>query len=67
MLGPNPSRKAATPSASNATSTLSSPSDSSGNGGGLMVKAIDDIFRYVETAENPQDFRVSLRSWNKKH
>lgn len=31
-----------------------------------MVKAIDDIFRHVEGAENPQDFRVSskpLKEW----
>lgn len=56
MLGPNP-RKAVTPST--AYAPMSSGSDSSSTGDGLMVKAIDDIFNYVETAENPQEFRVS--------
>lgn len=58
MLGPNP-KKAATPSTANSF-TSSSGSDSSSTGDGLMVKAIDDIFRYVESSENPQEFRVSL-------
>jgi hypothetical protein len=59
MLGPNP-KKAATPSAANSFPS-SSGSDSPGNtGDGLMVKAIDDIFRHVEAAENPQEFRVSF-------
>ena len=59
MLGPNP-RKAATPSTSNSNPS-SSGSDSGNTGDGLMVKAIDDIFNYVETSENPQEFRVSLK------
>lgn len=57
MLGPNP-RKAATPSTAHPPST-SSGSDSTGDG--LMVKAIDDIFRFVESSENPQEFRVSFQ------
>lgn len=57
MLGPNP-RKAATPSTANSNPS-SSGSDSSNTGDGLMVKAIDDIFNYVERSENPQQFRVS--------
>lgn len=59
MLGPNP-RKAATPSTAHATPS-SSGSDSNTTGDGLMVKAIDDIFRFVETSENPQEFRVSIQ------
>lgn len=59
MLGPNP-KKAATPSTA---TSLSSASSTSGNdvsyGDGLMVKAIDDIFKFVENSENPQEFRVS--------
>jgi hypothetical protein len=59
MLGPNP-KKAATPS----TATSSSSASSTGGndvsyGDGLMVKAIDDIFKFVENSENPQEFRVS--------
>lgn len=62
MLGPNP-RKAATPSTAHAPT--SSGSDSSNNtGDGLMVKAIDDIFKVVEASESPQRFRVSF---NQKH
>lgn len=54
MLGPNP-KKAATPS-----SQL--PIKSSGNdnnGDGLMVRAIDEIFNFVKSSENPQNFTVS--------
>lgn len=52
MLGPDP-KKAGTPS-----TAKSSGSDSGSSGDGLMVKAIDDIFRFVEASENPQEFRV---------
>ena len=61
MLGPNP-KKAATPSVLTTVPTSSS-SDSSGTGDGLMVKAIDDIFRFVEASENPKEFRVSLTTF----
>lgn len=57
MLGANP-KKAATPSTAN-PETLSSRNDSS-NSGGLMVKAIDDIFERISSSENPQEFRVSF-------
>lgn len=60
MLGPNP-RKAATPSTANSNPS-SSGSDSGNTGDGLMVKAIDDIFDYVEAAEKPQEFRVSSKN-----
>ena len=57
MLGPNP-KKAATPST--ASSNFSTSSDSNvSHGDGMMVKAIDDIFKFVESSENPKEFRVS--------
>lgn len=51
MLGPNP-KKAATPSSELPPKTTSKQGD------GLMVKAIDEIFRYVDESENPADFKV---------
>lgn len=27
-----------------------------------MVKAINDIFKFVESSENPEEFRVSLKN-----
>lgn len=53
MLGPNP-KKAATPS-----SELP-PNTSSTQGDGLMVKAIDEIFRHVDESENPEAYKVSF-------
>lgn len=57
MLGPNP-RKVGTASTSNentpATATVASQSD------GLMVKAIDEIFRHVEESDNPESFKVPI-------
>jgi len=59
MLGPNP-KKAATPSTATSSSSASSTSGNDVSyGDGLMVKAIDDIFKFVENSENPQEFRVS--------
>lgn len=59
MLGPNP-KKAATPSTATSSSSASSTSGNDvSHGDGLMVKAIDDIFKFVENSENPQEFRVS--------
>ena len=59
MLGPNP-KKAATPSTATSSSSSSSTSGNDvSHGDGLMVKAIDDIFKFVENSENPQEFRVS--------
>lgn len=52
MLGPNP-RKAATP-----VDGPPKTSGTAGPGSGLMVKAIDEIFRHVEAAENPAAYRV---------
>lgn len=65
MLGPNP-KKAATTPISNSSSTPGSSSSTESNiphstqGDGLMVKAIADIFEFVESAENSQEFKVSL-------
>lgn len=56
MLGPNP-RKAMTPSTGLPSS---SGSDSNNTGDGLMVKAIADIFKFVEASEDPREFRVSF-------
>lgn len=49
MLGPNPPRRTGT-----GTATPANP-----QGDGLMVKAIDEIFRHVEDSEKPESFRVS--------
>ncbi|CAO1436451.1 unnamed protein product [Diamesa hyperborea] len=65
MLGPNPKKAATTPS-SNFSSTPGSSSSTDSNiphstqGDGLMVKAIADIFEFVESAENSQEFKVSI-------
>jgi hypothetical protein len=58
MLGPNP-KKAATPS-TNASNFSSSSDQNVAHGDGLMVKAINDIFKFVESSENPQEFRVRI-------
>lgn len=55
MLGPNP-KKAATPSQ---TVGGSFDGESKNTGDGLMVKAIDEIFNFVKSSENPKDFTVS--------
>lgn len=52
MLGPNP-RKAGTPS-----SELPPKTAFTSQGDGLMVKAIDEIFRHVEEADKPELFKV---------
>lgn len=52
MLGPNP-KKAATPSSE------SSPPRST-EGDGLMVRAIVQIFKFVEEAENSDAFKVNV-------
>lgn len=62
MLGPNP-KKAATPSTATSNSSSSSNDLNISHGDGLMVKAIDDIFKFVESSENPQEFRVSRLSF----
>lgn len=54
MLGPNP-KKAATPS--NADQPPKTAASSSGDG--LMVKAIDEIFRHVDESENPDAYKAS--------
>lgn len=56
MLGPNP-KKASTPS--NDNGILPPPKTSSGHGDGLMVKALDEIFRKVDEAGNPSKYKVN--------
>lgn len=60
MLGPNPRKVAGTPTSSSgefppktAVSIQTQSTD-----GGLMVKAMDEIFRHVEQADNPESFKV---------
>jgi hypothetical protein len=60
MLGPNP-KKAATPSTATSSTSSSSAGSDVSHGDGLMVKAIDDIFKFVENSQNPQEFRVSIK------
>lgn len=61
MLGPNPRKVAGTPQASTMEvppkTAMSIQTQSSE--GGLMVKAMDEIFRYVEQADNPDSFKVN--------
>lgn len=54
MLGPNP-KKAATPSSQVPIKSLGNDN----NGDGLMVRAIDEIFNFVKSSDNPQNFTVS--------
>lgn len=51
MLGPNP-KKAATPASEQ-------PPQTTAGGDGLMVKAIADIYKHIEDAENPEAYKVS--------
>jgi Kinesin motor domain len=52
MLGPNP-KKARTPQGATNSGNVVKP-----NSDGLMVKAISEIFNFVEAAENPSAFKV---------
>lgn len=60
MLGPNPRKVASTPTSSTAefppktAITIQTQSTE----GGLMVKAMDEIFRHVEQSDNPDAFKV---------
>lgn len=60
MLGPNPRKVAGTPTSSSAEfppkTAISIQAQSTE--GGLMVKAMDEIFRHVEQADNPDSFKV---------
>lgn len=61
MLGANPRKVAGTPTSSSAAefppkSAISIQTQSTD--GGLMVKAMDEIFRHVEMADNPESFKV---------
>lgn len=60
MLGPNPRKVATTPTSSTGefppktAITIQTQSTE----GGLMVKAMDEIFRHVEQSDNPDAFKV---------
>lgn len=60
MLGPNPRKVVSTPQSSSVEfppkTAISIQAQSTE--GGLMVKAMDEIFRYVEQADNPDSFKV---------
>lgn len=66
MLGPNP-KKAATPATGNTTSSSNSSTNSTAvkaqpiltQSNGLMIRAIADIFKFVEESNNPDAFKVS--------
>lgn len=55
MLGSNPRKVASTPTSPPKTA-MSIQTQSTD--GGLMVKAMDEIFRHVEQADNPESFKV---------
>lgn len=66
MLGPNPKRAGM----STASSAMPSPSSelppktaaTAQQSDGLMVKAIDEIFRHVEMNDEPDSFKVNDRA-----
>lgn len=58
MLGPNPKRAAAaSDQGDTAVASAKSQQDS-----GLMIKAVADIFKFIEESENPDHFKVNIRS-----
>lgn len=56
MLGPNPKRAAAASDQGDNTTVASAKSQQDS---GLMIKAVADIFKFIEAAENPDNFKVS--------
>lgn len=66
MLGPNPRKVVGTPTSTNAEfppkTAISVQTQSTD--GGLMVKAMDEIFRHVEQSDNPESFKVIKISYN---
>lgn len=66
MLGSTPRKAApaaansgATPKGGGNAAAAAAATTSSGGGNGLMVKAIDEIFRHVESSVDPDAYRVS--------
>nr|XP_029709616.1 kinesin-like protein KIF19 isoform X2 [Aedes albopictus] len=57
MLGPNPKRAAAASDQGDNTTVASAKSQQDS---GLMIKAVADIFKFIEAAENPDNFKISL-------
>ncbi|XP_055586964.1 kinesin-like protein KIF19 [Uranotaenia lowii] len=64
MLGPNPKRatfdsqQPGFPSSSASGSGSSGPLRSADNG--LMIKAVEDIFKFIEDSKSPDKFKISL-------
>lgn len=62
MLGANPRKVAGTPtsltSAAEFTPKTAISIQAQSTDGGLMVKAMDEIFRHVEQADHPESFKV---------
>lgn len=59
MLGPNPRKAVGTPTPSSTEFPQKTAiTTAQSTNGGLMVKAMDEIFRHVEEAEHPDSFKV---------
>lgn len=71
MLGPNPRKVTGTPSPSSMSGELPPKTalsiQTQSTEGGLMVKAMDEIFRHVEQADNPESFKVITRYFVQQH
>lgn len=69
MLGPNPRKVANTPAQPNTSHGIPKTSMASAHvsDGGLMVKAMDEIFRYVEESDNSDLFKVMPMHSTLKH
>lgn len=57
MLGPNPRKAAETPISGDTSQKVT---QAQSKDGGLMVKAMDEIFRHVESADSPESFKVHI-------
>lgn len=66
MLGPNPRKVATTPTSISISNTNGIPKSAlptaQSTDGGLMVKAMDEIFRHVEEADSPDTFKVITKN-----
>lgn len=69
MLGPNPRRAGMSTASSIVVPSPSSEmppkmAATAQQSDGLMVKAIDEIFRHVEMNDEPNNFKVNNRVWS---
>lgn len=60
MLGAN-SHQRKIPS-STSSENLPSTAMATSQSDGLMVKAIDEVFRHVESSDNPEQFKVIIKA-----